>query len=206
MAGLQTTLPQPRSPRQIQSQRPIQHHRQLHRQAQQAIHLHKKKDNTHIHPNFRRNEFFSQCRDFEGEGHWIDSALIEAVIFLRELYGQPIRITSTYRHTECNARVGGGRLSQHTQYSALDFQFVGAGWKTVHRTFQQDIKEKGCVFLTLMDIGIRGYGGYNTFNHLDTRTTPGLQRHRNTPCAQWGTFNPHAFNAEEDPDLLLNHQ
>lgn len=57
-----------------------------------------------------------------------------------------------------------------------------------------------------MDIGIRGYGGYNTFNHIDTRTTPGLQRHRNTPFAQWGTFNPNAFNAEEDPDLLLNHQ
>jgi hypothetical protein len=96
--------------------------------------------------------------------------------------------------------------STHTNYTALDFKFVGSGSNSTHRTFQQDILERGCVFLHLINIGIRGFGGYQTFNHIDTRTQLGLQQHGNTRYASWGTFNPTAFNAEEDPELIIKHQ
>ena len=60
--------------------------------------------------------------------------------------------------------------------------------------------------MTLIDIGIRGFGGYQTFNHIDTRSKPGLHYYRGIHYAKWGTFTPGAFNAEEDPELLLHHQ
>lgn len=70
-------------------------------------------DRSRVHPNFQRNEFFTRCRDFEEDGHFLDTTLIKAVTYIREHYNQPIRISSSYRHDPCNSRVGGSSTSSH---------------------------------------------------------------------------------------------
>lgn len=96
--------------------------------------------------------------------------------------------------------------STHVRKQALDFKFIGSGADAVHQAYRHDIDSKSCVFIELVNMGIRGFGGYNTFNHIDTRDTPGLHYYRGIHYAKWGTFDPNALNTEEDPELLLKHQ
>lgn len=89
---------------------------------------------------------------------------------LREWFGSPIRITSSYRSPAYNAAVGGARFSQHLQFNAVDFQSRRVspaalaqrlrGWRGRH--FYNPVTKRPFVFKG-------GIGRYATFVHLDTR-------------------------------------
>jgi hypothetical protein len=154
-------------------------------------------DPTRITPNFLRNEFFSKCQSGNITGHYLDSALVVCAQFLRDYYKQPIRIISTYRNPECNHHAGGASRSQHLFHSAIDFKFVGNGWYSVHKRYHSDIISRKPVMNALVSRGIKGFGGYPSSNHIDTRRS-GTLFFGSSRISTWGTLNPHALTVLED--------
>ena len=76
--------------------------------------------------------------------------------------GLPIRVDSAYRTPEHNAKVGGGKRSQHLQGRALDL-------RPPHGMSVQEFHD---VIWTLADSDeseIGGIGWYDTFVHVDIR-------------------------------------
>lgn len=66
--------------------------------------------------NFSRSEFTCPCC---GQ-YQMDRAFIETLQFVREQYGQPIKITSGYRCESHNAAIGGVDTSAHRYGLAVD--------------------------------------------------------------------------------------
>ena len=81
---------------------------------------------------------------------------------LRESFGQPCTILSSYRSPEYNRTVGGAAQSQHLQFNALDITIKGVSAKRVYERLLQWRSEgrfKGGI----------GYYPSSGFVHLDTR-------------------------------------
>lgn len=81
---------------------------------------------------------------------------------LREYFGRPCRILSSYRSPEYNRAVGGAPLSQHLRFNALDITFDGVSPVRVHailRMWRDQGKFKG-------GLGLYRKSG---FVHIDTR-------------------------------------
>ena len=106
--------------------------------------------------NFKSTEF-----DCKGKGCCsktpIDIELIGYVQVIRNYFNKPVTINSGYRCQKHNKNVGGAKNSRHTQGMAADIVVKGAKPKEVAKFAET--------------IGIRGIGLYNTFVHIDTRTT-----------------------------------
>lgn len=82
---------------------------------------------------------------------------LDAWQWMREQFGQAIRINSAYRDPPYNALIGGAPLSEHPKGRALDNSVNGFDMAT----------RKKLVRIS-WDAGFTGFGGYNTFLHLDT--------------------------------------
>ena len=137
---------------------------------------------------FVAKEFFTKCRDYDQPpGHFIDSTLVEALNFVRFEVGAPIRIVSTYRPDACNRAAGGARFSQHLYCNAVDFVIMSGAARD---KFMSEIKGEGCMYRTLVAMGVRGIGAYPQHNglHIDTRDQLAM--------AEWGTLNPMALTDE----------
>lgn len=161
-------------------------------------------DHSPVSQHFRASEFYTKCSTVQTGGHYLDSALIVGAQQLRTHYNQPVRIISSYRHSECNHAAGGASQSQHLLSQAVDFKFVGPGWQKIHRQYQSDIRQKRTIFYSLLSHGIRGFGGYPSSNHIDTRTT-GARLFAGHRLAFWGTLDQHGLNIIED-DSNLYHE
>ena len=155
------------------------------------------KTGDYLTENFETSEFFSACTEFPYEFHFLDEKLVSAIQIIRSYYDQPIQIISSYRHHDCNQEAGGASLSRHMQAQALDFRFVGAGWKHCYDDFIRDVKMQGCLFQTLVNNGIGGFGAYRTSFHIDTRRS-GLHEWANLRYALWGGFQENAFFADTE--------
>lgn len=147
--------------------------------------------------NFEISEFFSVCSDFQHDFHFLDENLVNAIQIIRSYYDQPIQIISSYRHYDCNQAAGGASLSRHMQAQALDFRFVGPGWEHCRDDFIWDVKHQGCLFQTLANNGIGGFGAYRTAFHIDTRRS-GLHEWANLKYALWGQFIDNAFYIDSE--------
>ena len=75
-----------------------------------------------ISKNFKLKE--SECKD-SGSVVKLDSKLLEKLQLLRDKLNSPIHITSSYRTSECNKRVGGSTNSYHLQGIAADIYSTG---------------------------------------------------------------------------------
>ena len=137
-----------------------------------------KGSNRLLAPNFRESEFYSTSKDAPAS-HPLRSELVEAVQFLRDYYKVPWRVTSTFR-TKAHEigicqKLGIKFLtnSQHLVGRAIDSQPVADphGEILSDLTWQFTAKQ-GPVYDGLRDIGINGFGIYDTFIHLDARTGP----------------------------------
>ena len=107
-------------------------------------------------PNFSLNEFVA-------EGDTPDHSAMDNLInlanrlqVLRDLFGDPIKITSGYRSPEHNKKIGGKENSYHLHGMAADI--VVEGWNA------RDVQ------LLLKDWS-GGLGCYVTFTHVDIRPT-----------------------------------
>jgi uncharacterized protein YcbK (DUF882 family) len=81
---------------------------------------------------------------------------------LRESFGKPCRILSSYRSPEYNKAVGGAQLSQHKEFTALDIAFDGV---PPERVYERLIEwRKAGKF-----VGGLGLYPSSGFVHIDTR-------------------------------------
>ena len=114
-----------------------------------------------IAPNFQYKEF-----DCQGKGCCsttiIDEKLVAYIQQIRDHFGKPVTVTSSYRCEIHNKRVGGATKSYHMQGKAADIVVQGVSSREVAKYAES--------------IGILGIGLYETFadgyfTHIDTRTT-----------------------------------
>jgi len=80
----------------------------------------------------------------------------DALQMLRDRVDRPLRINSAYRCSIHNTAVGGSKHSRHMVGDAFDVST--AGWtKTERRLFM----------LSAIEVGFKGFGGYDNFIHID---------------------------------------
>lgn len=117
----------------------------------------KKKDgNKKLSANFTVKEF--ACTD-GSDPIFIDSELVTVLQKIRTHFGKSVTITSAYRTPGKNKAVGGQTYSQHLYGKAADIKVKGIAPKTVAAYAEKLLPKKG------------GIGVYNSFVHIDTRTT-----------------------------------
>lgn len=106
--------------------------------------------------NFNSTEF-----DCKGAGCCnstkISKQLITYLQLIRNHFGKPVKINSGYRCQKHNSAVGGAKASKHTLGQAADIRIDGVEPKEVAKYAES--------------IGIKGIGLYDSFVHIDTRTT-----------------------------------
>ena len=114
-----------------------------------------KNGNSKVSTNFRVREF--ACQD-GSDPIFIDSELVSVLQKIRNHFGKAVTITSAYRTPKHNKTVGGTTYSQHLYGKAADIKVQGIAPKDVAKYAE-----------TLLDEG--GIGIYNTFTHIDVRST-----------------------------------
>lgn len=118
-----------------------------------------------ISDNFYLSEF--NCKDGTVvPSVYMDNVckLAEQLEIVRDVVREPIRINSSYRHTEYNKRIGGSTRSQHLTASAVDITIDNMNADEVYRLLNQMAIDG------LIHNG--GLGKYNSFTHYDIRTNP----------------------------------
>lgn len=122
-----------------------------------------------LRENFTIGEFYNPKTGLPS--HPLAVNVIDAVQYLRTKFGKPIRITSTYRNYIPTGPgvVGAATHSPHMLAQGIDFQFIGAKSEVnpIYIELRDDFDNKGSIFQELWDMGIRGFGSYDTFLHLD---------------------------------------
>jgi len=118
--------------------------------------------------NFNMKELYSTSFNAPAE-HFLDDRVIQALQYIRSASGVPIKVTSTFRTKAHNSAIGGSVSSQHLVGNAIDFQFVNNNSAELTRLHTQMKDEDGPLRRALFDIGVRGFGYYKTFAHIDVR-------------------------------------
>lgn len=121
-----------------------------------AIKTYKKGSKTKLSDNFKVSEFACKGKDCCSSVK-IDSDLVTYLQKIRDHFEKSITITSAYRCSKHNKAVGGSSKSNHTKGKAADI--VVNGVKPIE------------VAKYAESIGVKGIGLYDTFVHIDTRTT-----------------------------------
>ncbi len=106
--------------------------------------------------NFKVKEF--ACTD-GSDPIFIDSELVNILQKIRAHFGKAVTITSAYRTPTKNKAVGGETYSQHLYGRAADIKVKGVTPQKVAAYAEKLLPAKG------------GIGTYNTFTHIDTRST-----------------------------------
>lgn len=109
-----------------------------------------------VSANFKVREF--ACSD-GSDTIFIAPKLWETLQKIRTHFGKPITITSGYRTTSHNKKVGGSEYSQHLYGMAADIQVEGVSPKNVAAYAEKLMPRTG------------GIGIYSTFVHIDVRET-----------------------------------
>lgn len=107
---------------------------------------------------FRRSEF--ECKCGKCGQDTVDAELLAILTDVREHFGRPVIINSANRCPTHNKRVGGASKSVHLTGKAADIRVKDVAPDIVH------------AYLTSKYTGKYGIGKYNTFTHVDSRSTP----------------------------------
>ena len=142
-----------------------------------AVKTYQKGDTTKLSKNFNVYEF--RC----GIGSpcscpttLIDEKLVEYLQKIRDHFGKEIHITSAYRCTSYNAKIGGAYGSRHTKGQACDFYIEGVAPLKIAQYAES--------------IGIKGIGLYDTFVHIDTRSAKSFwYSHKEYPRTTFGKYS-----------------
>lgn len=139
--------------------------------------------------------------------HPFDSTLVAAVEFLRTHYGKPWRVTSSYR-TESNERQILHDLhvpyfeDEHMRGNAVDSQPVEYS-PAIMADLTREFFTNGPVYQHLRQIGVNGFGLYDTFIHLDVRTEKRFHRDAFGLVAHWDSRR---VNAESPWGVAFSNQ
>ncbi len=127
-----------------------------------------KGSNRQITVNFKESEFYSGSFNAP-DTHCLDDNVIRAVQIIRDYFGVPVIIKSTYRTSSHNLSVGGSSKSQHLKGKAIDFTFKDKKYLDL---YYQQIVNKWELYDLLKQSGVNGFGMYDNFMHIDTRQIP----------------------------------
>jgi hypothetical protein len=102
--------------------------------------------------------------------HPLSVQVIDCLQAIRDYFGVPIRINSTYRNYIPLDGVDPANISPHMMGQAIDFSFIGDSQEVeaLYLLIRDDFNQKGELFNILWDIGCRGFGSYDSFVHIDT--------------------------------------
>ena len=125
-----------------------------------------KGDTSYISANFTAAELYSKSPDAPNS-HYLSDEVIKGAQIIRDWVGEPVYINSSYRTAAHNASIGGASNSQHLVGNALDLSFKTENAKNL---VINDIATKGQLYQKLKFNAIRGFGLYDNFVHIDSRT------------------------------------
>jgi peptidoglycan hydrolase-like protein with peptidoglycan-binding domain len=121
-----------------------------------SIKIYKKGDEQKIAANFRAREFDCQGRGCCAETK-IDEKLVQYLQQIRDHFGKPVYLTA-YRCKTHNARTpNAAPNSYHVYGQAADFHIDGVAPAEIAKYVES--------------IGVKGIGLYDSFVHIDTRTS-----------------------------------
>ena len=119
--------------------------------------------------NFTEKEYFDASYGTAGISQFSYSdAVVKGAQIIREYYGVPMKVTASYRTKEHDISKGRSGTGQHTQRKAGDFAFLDGGETMLN--YHQEILQKGPLYKKLRDAGINGFGLYDNFLHIDSRS------------------------------------
>ena len=110
--------------------------------------------NKNLTRNFKIKEF--KCND-GSDIVKIDLKLAALLQDIRDYFGKPVIISSAYRTSSYNKKVGGSSGSLHLFGQAADISITGITPREIARYAES--------------LGVKGIGLYSTFVHVDTRST-----------------------------------
>lgn len=138
--------------------------------------------------NFTVLEF--ACKD-GSDNILIDTNLVEALQKIRSYFNTPVSITSAYRNSDYNKKIGGVKNSQHVLGTAADIMINGVNPKEVAEFAESILKDSG------------GIGLYENFVHIDTRITRSRWQNFGKEVAVDGFFAPSYLSAVEAINILV---
>ena len=110
-----------------------------------------------ISKNFTREEF--ECNCGECDYDTVDVELVAVLQELREFFVKSVKITSGNRCPAYNEKIGGAAKSYHPRGRAADIQVKNVPADVVHQYLIDKYPDQ------------YGIGKYNSFTHIDTRST-----------------------------------
>jgi hypothetical protein len=123
-----------------------------------------------LHPNSNSNLSDQNLPDVI----YLTDEVINGLQAIRQFYNVPIKINSTARTAEFQENLKGGatnskHLSIAPEYlsSAVDWVFVNDTDKKYHLDFHNQILKNGPLRIHLENLGLKGFGLYDNFNHID---------------------------------------
>lgn len=122
-----------------------------------------------ITENFTEDELFNPKNGLDA--HPLSMDTVRAVQHVRSYFGLPIRVTSTYRNyvPSGSGVVNAAQRSPHMLAQAIDFQFIDTEKRPdLQVAIREDFASKGELWQQLWAMGVRGFGVYDSFIHLDT--------------------------------------
>lgn len=133
--------------------------------------------------NFTKDEVHAASFGYYGKSFIQQDQVLKALQAIREYYNTPIKINASSRTIEHEIKQGRSGNSQHTLGNAIDFSF--ANNPDLMDDYHNQILNKGILYTTLRRLGINGFGLYDNFGHIDTRTTGGAQSDNHGEYAFW---------------------
>ena len=122
-----------------------------------SVNTYKRGQKLQLTEHFNISEFHCKGANCGCKETLHDPALSAYLQQIREHFGKPLKITSGYRCMEHNAAVGGAANSRHTKGQAADFIISGIKPLQIAQYAEE--------------IGVKGIGLYDSFVHIDTRST-----------------------------------
>jgi hypothetical protein len=120
------------------------------------------------YPNFKKNEFKCPCGKCNGYGKGIASSLVKTLQDLRNKYGNGITITSGYRCSSHNKKVGGTTNSKHTQGLAADFYMSGFNSQSTRVNVINELKKTKYYRYAYCNVN-GNYPNMGNVVHIDTK-------------------------------------
>ena len=131
--------------------------------------------------NFKVSEF--ACRD-GSDCVLIDELLPAYLQGIRNYFGKAVTVNSGYRTAAYNTKVGGAKKSNHVKGMAADI--------AIYRITPAEVAK------VVETMGLKGVGKYNTFTHVDTRTSKAFWlSEKEIPTSSLGCYSPPSGNVRQ---------
>jgi len=146
-----------------------------------------KGNTTPIFPgaNFTQDEVYKASFGTNGEPFTISDDTLKGIQIIRSYYGIPFIVSASYRtpaHEKAKDRTGTGT---HARGLALDIDPIGKTANSALLDYHQQIINKGPLYQQLRAVGINGFGLYDGFIHIDSRSGGNQSDAQNGSYAFW---------------------